>query len=338
MPSPRLSKRKVVAFKLETVEGTAETLAATDVDFIPEEISFVAEPTLVERNLLGPSLAMKPQRVTQKFARVSFKTEIKGSGDAGTEPVLSKLINACGFKTTIAADTSVTYDPVTQTDVTYDGTIPCATGNAAATIWVYEDGLVKKAKNCRGTFSIVGEAGNFAYLTFEFLGVYVETIDAPYPSPVIGGTVDSELAPLVESAAFSIFGLSDIVIRSFSIDMGVSMVPRGDASSASGILGIIINNRTVTATIDPEVGLESGHWTSVPEERLVGATVGAFSIKIGTAAGNILTITAPAQKCQITDVSQADRDGIDTYSLTLGFYDSELTPNADNPEIRMVCT
>jgi hypothetical protein len=315
---------------MESTEGTeAAPNPSTDAKILNVNAQFKIETKQIERNLVGPGFARKRSLIAEKLARITFETEIMGSGTAGTPTTWATLLAACGFKHTNVASTSDTYDPVTNPS-TFDNT--GAAGNSSLTIYVYEDGIVKKARGCRGTFRIKGEGGNPCMIEWEFLGVYVGTADVAYPTLSSGADGSTVNPPLLESAAFTFQGLaSDIVlIKSLNLDIGNNIVPRWDVNVSSGVKSIFISDRRVTGSIDPEAMLTADF---DPIARLNTPTVGAFNITIGTTAGNKFTITAPAAECQIVDVQEGERDGILHYTLNLQF-NCPVVEDANNKEIR----
>lgn len=316
---PLLTKKRVVAAAVETTEGTPiSSLGASDIDLIAEDVEYSPDFQIIERNVVGPSFARKKARTTTKLARVTFRTEMKGSGTLDTAPAWGLFIDACGFSETVNASTSVVYTPVVPTNETYGA----GSGNIALTIWVFEDGKVKKATGCRGTVRFVGESGGKAYLEFEFLGEYAAPVDTAYPD-LTSASFDSTESPLVESAAFSFHGLTagTPILRSFTIDMGNTLVPRFDASSSGGIKNILITDSLTTASLDPEDPLiaETNWGSADPLIRMNAETLGAFSLAVGTAAGNILTFTAPNSSVQVTGVTYSDRDSLVIANMTCSF-------------------
>jgi hypothetical protein len=332
---PLLKKNMLVAVKREAVEGTyLAPDPALDVKLISQDVIFKTEPTLIERNFIGPSFARKESIVSNRLARITFKTEVVGSGAAGTEPTWSQLITACGFKVTTSAGVSNTYDPVNPLALSYDST--GANGNVSLSIAVFEDGVIKRARGCRGTVRLTGEAGGFAYLEWEFLGIFVSAGDVAYPTLSTGFDSSTATIPRVENASFTFQGeaATDVIIKTFTIDIGNNITPRYDVSQSDGILAIIVNDRAVTGSIDPEQTLAA---IFDPVTKLYSALVGAFNLTIGTTAGNRLVVTAPAAKCQITDVDESDRDNLMVNNLSLQF-SVPLLESATDKEIRFALT
>src|SRR3990170_3515714 len=107
-----LTKRTVIAAKIEQTEGTAETLAAADADVLAFEPSFAPTISMYERAEVTDSLSPFAQVAGSKMATITFSVNLRGSGAAGTAPKIGKLLKVCGFGETIVARTSATYAPI----------------------------------------------------------------------------------------------------------------------------------------------------------------------------------------------------------------------------------
>src|SRR5687767_8126195 len=103
---PILTRRAVVAAKIEVTEGTAETLAAADANFLVVDPRFEADIAMFPRENVDASLSQYSQVPGTQMARLTFKVELKGQGAAGTAPALGKLLKACGFGETVSAGVS----------------------------------------------------------------------------------------------------------------------------------------------------------------------------------------------------------------------------------------
>jgi len=103
--------RTQIAVKVEATEGTAETPADADVIhpiYDPEWVPDIENP---DRNALQASLSKETKITGKQMAAISFSTELKGSGTAGTPPShLDALLKAVGFAVTNVPSTSDTYD------------------------------------------------------------------------------------------------------------------------------------------------------------------------------------------------------------------------------------
>ena len=317
----QLRKNTVVGAKFEAVEGTDVTPDETDVTFLAQDVTYTPEPTLIERNIMGASFARKKSLATNKLARITFKTDVVGSGTAATPPGWDTLIQACGFSQAING--SVVYSSVTN--IAFDAGPSATTGGCSLTLYVWEDGVVKKATGCRGTVRIVGEAGGLAMFEWDFLGKYAAMADAAYLETGAASdftNLPTETPPLVESATFAVH-TDALYIQSFTIDIGNTITPRGDVNSALGIKSIFISDRVVTATINPQQDLKADFDAL---DALMSDTVGPFTISIGTAAGNDITIASPAEYARVTSISEGERDNILVNDINIEFqqpYDEE---------------
>lgn len=92
-----LDRESVIGVKVESVEGTAEALTAAecailvyDARFSPDQARYKRRPA---RQRLTPLAAIHGRRL----GRITFRTEIKGSGAVATKPEWDVLARACGL-------------------------------------------------------------------------------------------------------------------------------------------------------------------------------------------------------------------------------------------------
>ena len=107
----------------------------------------------------------------------SFSTPLKGSGSAGTEPEITPLLKACGFK---HLNTGATSDAFTLASTF--GTLN--TGYQSATFYI-EDGTHKhQIHGCYGTLSIEANPASFPVANWTFTGLYERPTDvATFTAP-----------------------------------------------------------------------------------------------------------------------------------------------------------
>jgi hypothetical protein len=144
----KLLKRKAqVALEEESVEGTAETLAAADATMLVYDPTFQVTPQRTERNPARSTLSQLAPVIGMLPATMSFRTELKGSGAADTEPAWDRALRCCGLaraavgKMTIGAVTSGPFVPgetVTGGTSSATGRVvgQCVNGDAAIYIVV----------------------------------------------------------------------------------------------------------------------------------------------------------------------------------------------------------
>lgn len=283
-----VTKRAVIAAKLEGTEGTAETLAAADADVLVFEPSFSPTVTFYERTEVDASLSPYAQVAGSKMATIAFNVNLRGSGSAGTAPKIGKLLKCCGFGETIVGGTSVTYAPISAS-------IP------SLTMALYRDGVKKQIRGARGNVSYSGKAGEPGVLNFSFQGVYDGVSDVAL---LTGTGIETTSLPVLLSAAFTIASFA-AKISSISIDMGNKIAMRPDINKAEGFFSCMYSGRTPKGNFDPEEQLVSEHdWYG----RFKAGTSGALTFKHDGGAGNICTISAPV--VQYTGVAESSRDDI----------------------------
>lgn len=304
----QLAKKTVIGVKAETTQGTAVAVTATDF-ILAEDVQWKPVGEMIDRNAERSSLDSLKSILGRYYVEVTFKTEVKASGSAGTAYApLGAAIEACGFDESISAGVSVTYAPISSA--------PSANFLGPATsvsLEVYEDGLKHVVEGCVGNMKLVLVAGKIAFYEFTFRGEYAIPTDA---SPGTQ-TYLAALPPIVQSATLSLMG-SAIVAENFEIDCGNEIAERPDFNSAAGINGFLITGRKPVGTLDPESQANVAafpYWS-----KWTAGTEASTSIVVGATAGNITTITMP--KTQIRELSYGDRNGMLVMPIGLQFNQS----------------
>lgn len=303
----KIPTKAVLLAKIETTYGTDPTPTGAANAIRVEDLKIEIISRKIVRNYVIPFMGKRSQVNAGEGLKITFKTELKGSGTAGTAPEIGPLLRASNFTETLVAVTSATYAPNSSLD-----------GAESITIYFYLDGLLHKLLGCRGDFNVEANAGGLAMIAWEFTGIYAGPTDAANASPTLNATIP----PRFLSAAFAIDSYAAI-IDNLKINIGNEIAKRPSANAATGILSYIIKQRGVTGSIDPEVPTlaTKSFWNLWSQN-----TLAALTAAVGATAGNICTITAP--KVQVDDLKYSERDGILTHDLPLIF-----TPNAGNDEV-----
>lgn len=290
---PIVRKRSLLAAKIETTSGTAETLANADAAFNVFNVNMVPNITFTERQGNG-SFSQLPAIAETYGATVTFSTEVYGTGSGTVPGWASTFLPACGWKATAS-----TFAPVTD---------DAGTDVKTLTIGFFVDNLRMQMRGCAGSFKFVLETGKLARIDWTFQGVWQAVADAAILTP----TYPTQKPFRVANSTFTL-GTYSPCFSSLEIDAGNEVFLRPCATNAdsSGLAGAIITSRKVNGTIDPESVLVAtkavyGNWLSATEE--------AFSIALADVSDKI-TIAMP--KFQATNVQPADRDGmlVDTISF-----------------------
>lgn len=297
--------RQQVALKLETTEGTDATVADADVINPVYDVTWTPEFQQNERRSLRASFSTDPTVAGMRSATISFATELKGSGTAGTAPTnLSAPLKACRFSETVVAVTSVTYKPASSESSVASATVAIREGNHGTSF------KEKKILGARGNVRFVAVNGNLVRAEFEFKGRYVEPTDTTALTDL--ATTPDPVAFL--GATFSFQGTSTLKISSLTIDTGNEVVLRQDVNQATGVLSAAIVGRMPKGEVDPEQELTATH--NFPNKLTTDAE-GSMSFVLNGGAGNICTFTCA--KTQIVNASDGDREGIRTMPCTLRF-------------------
>jgi len=124
-----LTKKRQLAAKIESVEGTAETLAAVDAKLIAYEpnIDF-GSPQTFDRTGAKSSFSKLGKAIGKRPGTMPVKLELRGSGTAATETQWSKIIRACGLK--ISTLYSITIGTVTSGPFQHGETITGGTSGS----------------------------------------------------------------------------------------------------------------------------------------------------------------------------------------------------------------
>jgi hypothetical protein len=292
---PKLIRKQVVFVKQETTQGTPATPGATDA-LLVEDFQYDPNFELVKRPFYRTSLDTLASMIGKRSVGVKFRSELKGSGTAGTAYTpFGACIQATGMTETASVGVSVTYAPTSS----------AASGNfygpgKSITIEWYADGLKHIIFGAVGKKTLKSTAGGVVYYEFEFTGIYSEPTDTAAGTQ----TYNTLKPPLFMGVTFSVHSLS-AVIETLSVEDGNTISERPSAAAATGILGFMITGREPVATIDPEVeSIATHNWLN----RVTSSTEGAMSLVVGGTAGNIITFNWP--KAQYIGPKYDQRNGI----------------------------
>ena len=292
---PRILRKLAILNKIETTYGVNSAPAALNA-IIGKNVSFTPiEADEVSRDLLLPYMGNQGVILTGRYAKLEFDVEIAGSGTAGTAPKWASLMRACGFAETLQATTSATYNIVED-------------NQSSTTVFFEVDGVRHIMLGCRGTLSLNFAPKAIPSFRFSLTGLLGTITDqaltavtqAGWSTPVEASSANTTL---------SLHGYSGAA-ESLSIDLGNTVTPRFLIGSES----VIISDRKTTGQAVLEATtLATINWF----QRALARTRGALSLVHGTAAGNIVEITAPA--VELGKIAQGQTDGILNYTVPLSF-------------------
>lgn len=205
----KLIRKKIVLFKLEDTygvdpnpTGAANAILTKDFKFMPMEGNDVS------RDLEQPYMGSQGTVPAELHAKITFDVELSPSGTAGTAPAWGPLLRACAVAETIAAGTSVTYNPVSD-------------GHESATLYFGLDGTKYVTHGARGNVTLMVEASGIPYLKFEFTGLFTEPTEIAMDAPVLSAFKK----PQVVTDANTTFDLNGtaLILRKLSLNAGNSV-------------------------------------------------------------------------------------------------------------------
>ncbi len=230
-------------------------------------------------------------------------TYVLRSGD--TEIAATELLTGDDSGATVTSDATPT---LLVTGVAYH---PVSSNVGSYTIADYMDGVALTLFGARATgqFGAAG-VGQIGYLNFTFSGQASAPVDA---SLFTGTTVPNIVPQTFLSALVSTgSGPDTMCVDSFSLDFGNTLGRRNCANEANGVIAYRIVERLPLITIDPERDLEGGTPFFTDYD---AATLFGFTATIGQVAGRRAQVIAG--RCQYSEMTAADREGIATLGVTL---------------------
>lgn len=235
-----LTARRGLGFKLEAVEGTAETITAAEM-ILAEDIKFSPNVESLIRNPHLTTLSKQIPVAGRAQASVSFKVQKYGGSAAGTAPFWGALLQACGFSETIVASTSVTYKPASSSLKT-------------GTIKAFVDGISYRLKSCRGTVSEEMSAGQIPMLSFNFSGLFdpVTDVSAITDEATLAGSAFPAFLPKpFKAALLKLEGTYKAITEALSWDIGNKLQYVPDANVTS-FKRVDITGREPSGEMDAE--------------------------------------------------------------------------------------
>lgn len=283
---PLLTRVRVLAAKIETTPGTAESLA--DADAAMNVFDPLPQPNIQFAERAGQG-GFSPLKGTLGAygGSITFMTEVVGRGTsgAGVPKWAATLLPACGF----VDDGNGAFSPVSEAP---------GSNCKALTLGCYQNGLYKQIRGAMGNAVFNFVSGEVTRVTFTFTGIW----DDPADDTILNAPALTLPDPLRFVSSALTLGSWSPKVANLSIDLGNQVVLRQDPSDASGYKTALVTNRRITGSIDPEADLVAnrdtyGNWTSLTEE--------ALSLVLGSGF-NQVDFDAP--KLQVTNVQEGDRE------------------------------
>lgn len=270
-------RSKILLAMIETTYGVdpvpqaANGILAKDITLSP------MEGNDVDRELELPYYGSTGTIAVNLHAMISFMVELAPSGTAGTAPGWGPLLRMCGLAETIVANTSVTYNPISNDE-------------ESGTIYFFIEDTLYALVGARGTCTIECTASGLPYLNFEITGLFVDPAEATRITPTLTGFQKPQEVTTQRTPVFTINGVT-MVMRQFNLIFGNAVEPR-----------FLVNQEEILIT-DREDRIETTV-NAVPLTTFDPYALAKASAEIpiilthGVGAGNISTINAPNAQIQ----------------------------------------
>ena len=285
-----LLRKRLILVETESTYGTDPTPDGADAVLVRDLSITPQSSDVVSRDLIRPYLGASQQLLANTKVECTFSVELAGSGAAGTAPQYGKAIQACGLSETIAANTSVTYEPESS-------------AFNSVTIHYNIDGVRHKVTGCRGNLTLNATVGEIPSLDFSFTGIYNAPDDTALPTPTYANQDDPLIFKNGNTSSFQLLSYAG-ALQSISMDLGTSLVYR---ELVGGTKEVLITDRAVSGSVSIEAVLmatKDFFAAAVDDD----AALGNLQFTHGATAGNIVQFVSA--KVDIGDVSYGDQDGI----------------------------
>jgi hypothetical protein len=317
---PLLSRKRVIALKLEANYGTLPTIAAADCVLVRDLNIQPANTTMVSRDLIRPFLGASEQLPANTQVVVTFSVELAGSGTAGTVPRYDAALQACGMSSTVVASpASVTYAPISNipSSISITYSIGRDTGSP--------DSVLHTVTGCRGSFVLNATVGEIPTLDFTFTGIFNGPTDANALVPTYGAQASPLIFKLGNTSAMQLHSFAGC-FSSVTFDLGNTLVYRELVGCLKQVL-ITDRNATGTVVLEAPTMAQKNYFTNIDT-----GTTGNLTFLHGTTAGNIIEFTAP--RTSLTSVAYEDQDSV--HMLNAGY--TAVAQSAAVPEVSLKYT
>lgn len=297
--APLLTRRKVLAAKIETTPGVAESLLAANAGFNVFDATANPNISFIERQGQYSFSPLKGQ-LGAYGGQVSFAVELAGSGSVGSPaPAWAEtFLPACGLGQDGEAFRVSSLPPGADGSPTH-----------TLTIGLYEDGRRKVLRGCMGNAVFNFKSGEICRVEFTFTGIWDPVTDVAMLQPTY-----PTVSPLrFVSADLDLDTDWSPKISELSFDLGNEVILREDAEDPSGYASALIVARRVTGAMDPEAALVAtrdtfGDWLSLEEID--------WSLILGGGSANGNVVEFGGSRMQFTNVQGENRNGIATDKIS----------------------
>ena len=203
---------KILIMEIETTYGTDAAPSGAGAVLAKQVTLAPMEGQDLDRELELAHFGSQGTIPGELHSTLSFEVEIAPSGTAGTPPAWGDLLRACGCAETIVANTSVTYNPITNDP-------------EALTFHFFNGETRYVLRGTRGTASFDLTANQIPKITFEFTGLFTLPSEQTRPTPVYGAwTRPQNVSRAFTALTFA--GRTDLTMRKLMLNVANQIEPR----------------------------------------------------------------------------------------------------------------
>lgn len=270
----------IILAKKETTYGVDVTPTAVANAILAEKISGgKIEVGYQARNPVVPHFGAKEQMAATFMRKLSYETELAGSGAAGTVAAWGPLLKACGFAETITAGNRVDYTPIYQ-------------AIDSLSQYDHEAGVLFKHLGGRGSAKFNLPSGERSMAAWDWLsldggesavGDPVPTLTGWVKPPIVNATNTGDVFLGCTYSAGALSGGASYPMLNFSLDLGT----KTEFHETTAGQEILVSDRETKGSMTIEL-------SAAQEVSLLAAlravTQQGLGLIHGTAAGNILGV------------------------------------------------
>lgn len=283
-----LTRKRVLAAKIETTVGTAISVTGTDASFNVWDLLIQPEIDVVSRE--GQAGFGQLAAIVGGYkAKATFKSDTGWDGTSTEPSWADTFLPACG----LVKSGGNQFYPVTEGPGSNVKTL---------TMYSYQDGMIKGICGAVGTGKLICKTGEPAYWDWTFSGIWIPPTDGSILAP----TYPTAL-PLRYANSTTTYNSVALCLENITLDIGNVITYRECASTVGGYHSAIITDRNPKVTGNPEAKLVA---TRDSYGNFLASTEAALTWNLDGPTNSTITIAAP--KAQITKITEGSRNKLVT--------------------------
>ena len=316
---PAFKKLSLLLAKTQTAQGTKQATLAPSGDGTScgaeWSLDYVQESTPID--LSNGTFGQFQSVIGGAYADIKMTAPIIPTGTA-ILPSVDMFLTASGMARADSANQR-TYTPSSDTTGAWkDLTLWAYNGEKAA-----NKCLLTRAHSAMFDFTVKGTLGGPCMVEFTGRGA-VDTTCTPtsYPAGSLSSPA-SMVVPTIKATDMTVCGIN-LKLLDFEVVMGNTLTLIKDMSLQYGYSGAQITDRKSNWKVRAyAINPDAGNPFAAMDSTAVNTNLGTFTVTFGTSADKRVRLNSGANKCQITDIKQADEDGIGIWEISGIFKDND---------------